>query len=483
MFRDNFNERFILPEFNSAKYNEIDEFKDYEYTNNVGYEFAIRNKKVLKKLHLFEKCILEYEKKYSDLSNLIDEIDMNNFSFLEESGFDLAAMIYWLFRKRASQIDELSKLKSDELCEHCKLVSIRKEEHQLYGIMQPVLRLYIPEFRSGKILEGLSCSYAKIKNDPKIRKINKALNGRLLYLDDMDNFNDTEWSSEIHPEEIENEILPSVRYSFKRPLLRLKHKHSLFNVQVDLNMDSEHFIDYMKNLKSEYDQRKTLDQAFNEKDFEKAYNEESLKQRKERIKKTIQMRQDELKTLQLEYEKTDSSQKNRLNALKELIDKLQKELNKPISQWRRDDKNKYRALAKLQFYKWNKKNKKNVKTFPELFGEEYIRPSKPNSIDGTGPERIKELLYVHDCLQEAQIFNEKVDQMYNEYCEFNQEITSSEKKENLKFIQEVKTSEKYVLNLIYIALENQEPVINHKYFKRRRAQMELIDDFGYKYFL
>ncbi len=195
MFSEHYIDYFELPEMNAVQYLEIDDFKDYEYNNNIAYEFAVRNDKVLQSLEKFEKQFQEYEKEHQDLSHLVDYINMDDFRFLQESGFDLFAMTYWLFKKRVSLDYQLVHLKNDELCELCNNVNIKKENHARYDNVKPLLILFNPAFESGKILEGLSCKYIKLKGQ-NITEVRKASNGRILYLDEKDPvWNPTGWSS------------------------------------------------------------------------------------------------------------------------------------------------------------------------------------------------------------------------------------------------------------------------------------------------
>ncbi len=91
MFSEHYIDYFELPEMDAVQYLEIDDFKDYEYKNNIAYEFAVRNDKVLQSLEKFEKQFQEYEKEHQDLSHLVDHINMDHFNFLQKAGFDLFA--------------------------------------------------------------------------------------------------------------------------------------------------------------------------------------------------------------------------------------------------------------------------------------------------------------------------------------------------------------------------------------------------------
>lgn len=438
MFSDQYIDYFELPEMDNPKYLEIDEFGKYpyEYKNNIAYEFARRNDEVLQSLEKFETQFQEYEKEYQDLSHLVDHINMDCFRFLQEAGFDLFAMTYWLFKKRANQDHELSRLKNDELCELCNNVNNKKENHALYENVKPLLILFNPAFESGKILEGLSCKYIKLKGQ-NITEVRKARNGRIIYLDEKDPVcNPTGWSSEIHPDDIEDDNLPSIRYSFKRPFMRSLHYNATFNVPVNLEMDEDSFIDYMINLKDEYDRRKNID-ADNRKKLED--------QRKKYIAKSSNTA----------YEK------------------------------------KHIANATIMMHKELEKHKHRVFTATDLFGDTYIHPEKPDYLGSLKPERVKELLYVWDSLKAAKIQNKKLYDSYESYkkntesySEFNLHLTSKERKKDENFYKSKIITEGDVLNKVYRMIEGKEPTSkNHKIDKHKKLLDKLIGNLEYKFLI
>jgi hypothetical protein len=437
MFSEYYIDYFELPEMNADKYLEIDDFKDYEYKNNIAYEFAIRNDKVQQSLERFEKKFLEYEKEHQDLSHLVDYINMDDFRFLQESGFDLFAMTYWLFKKRASQDDQLAHLKNDELCIRCNNVSIYKESHARYKNIKPLLILFNPAFESGKILEGLSCKYIKLKGE-NITEVRKASNGRIIYLDEKDPvWNTTGWSSEIHPDDIENDILPSIRCSFKRPFMRSLHYNATFNVQVNLEMDINSIIDYMKKLKNEYNDRANLIDA---------NRRTTLKSQRE---KYIE------KSSNTEYEK------------------------------------KHIAQATIMMHGELRKNKQRVFTTTDLFGDTYIHPEKPKYLGGLKVMRVRELLYVWDALKAVEAHNKKLEDSYEsykkniaDYMVINLPHTSKERKEDKEFYESKIIHEGVILDQIYKMMKGEEPNSKNHLIRQHKTLLDnLIGNLEYKFLI
>ena len=64
-----------LPKRKDPIYKEIEEFKDYEFTNCIAYEMAIRNKEVQKVIIDFDKCISIDSNEYFELVTQLSHID------------------------------------------------------------------------------------------------------------------------------------------------------------------------------------------------------------------------------------------------------------------------------------------------------------------------------------------------------------------------------------------------------------------------
>ena len=438
MFDEYYIDYFELPKMDAVQYIEINDFKDnyYEYKNNIAYEFAVRNDQVVESLKKFEKEFQEYEKKHQDLSYLVEYINMNNFRFLQKSGFDLFAMTYWLFKKRASQDDQLIHLKNNALCKRCKEVLNKKENHTLYKNIKPLLILFDPAFESGKILEGLSCKYIKLK-DGNITEVRKARNGRIIYLNKKDPvWYPNGWSLEIHPDDIEDDILPSIRYSFRRPLLRSLHHHATFNVPVNLEMDTDSLIDYMRKLKILYNERKNID-------IDKRNKLEA--QRKKYIAKSSNTN----------YEK------------------------------------KHIAKANIRMEMDLLKHKQKVFTVTDLFGATYIHPEKPQKLNGMGADKVKRLLYIWDSLKAAETYNKNLYNSYESYKknhesykQSNLHLTAKERKKDEEFYKSQLKDEGEVLKILYKIIKGKEPTSsNHLIRQYKNLLDKLIVNLEYKFFI
>lgn len=75
-----------LPKRSDPIYKEIEEFKDYEYTNCIAYEMAIRNKEVIKLKNKLTVAECEHRKN-SDLAGWVDYL--NVFSFYDKIERDI----------------------------------------------------------------------------------------------------------------------------------------------------------------------------------------------------------------------------------------------------------------------------------------------------------------------------------------------------------------------------------------------------------
>ena len=65
-------EEIKLPKRSDSIYKEIEEFEDYEYSNCIAYEMAIRNKEVQKVIIDFDKCISIDSNEYFELVNKLE---------------------------------------------------------------------------------------------------------------------------------------------------------------------------------------------------------------------------------------------------------------------------------------------------------------------------------------------------------------------------------------------------------------------------
>ena len=54
-------------------YTQIEEFKDYEFTNCIAYEMMIRNKEVINLIHQFDESMYGNFEKHKSITNILKE--------------------------------------------------------------------------------------------------------------------------------------------------------------------------------------------------------------------------------------------------------------------------------------------------------------------------------------------------------------------------------------------------------------------------
>ena len=93
-------EEIKLPKRSDLIYKEIEEFEDYEFTNCIAYEMAIRNKEVQKVIIDFDKCISIDSNEYFELVNKLENFfiplgeDYINIEENEEITFKVLGGLY-----------------------------------------------------------------------------------------------------------------------------------------------------------------------------------------------------------------------------------------------------------------------------------------------------------------------------------------------------------------------------------------------------
>ena len=344
------------PELTNNKYSEIEDFNDFEFNNCVAYELSIRNKDIINELHRFENIFRDYEKEHTDLLGLKDIVTPYTFQYLFNDGFNLYAMTYWLFMKRARKLSFFSNLVNDELCQMYNKIMSKGNTHAYYKKIESLKMLFNPSFESNKILEGLSTSSVNIRN-MGLHKISKNVHGNLIYKDEIDEWNHTGWSNEIKIQDIDDFLLPSIILSYKRPILKIIDRHEHFSLPIDMRMDKKNIVNYIEALKEEYDRRATID----EKNYEK------FSRTKEKYTKSG----------------ITHSQKGKV------------------------------AFATISSLEQLHQTKHRVFGIRDLFNDSHNDVGKPTKLEGFGSKKVKHLLYVYDCIDDAEKYNKKLMQAKN----------------------------------------------------------------------
>ena len=414
------------PEFSDNTYSEIDDFNIIEFDNCVAYELAIRNDDIIDELERFEALFLHYEKSHTSMLKLTNLVTPYSFETLFDDGFDLYAMTYWLFMKRARKLSFFSELENDDLCRKYKKILAKGESHAHYKKLEPLKMLFSPSFESGKILEGLSTSSVNIRHIG-LRKVAKSLNGSLIYEDEIDEWNPTGWSSEIKMHDIDDYLLPSIILSFKRPRLKVIDRHEYFSLPINMRMEKNHLKKYIENIKDEYDRRANDDKKNRELFF------------KSREK----------------YTSRGINYKNRASV----------------------------ALSTIEGLRSLHNRKQRVFGIRDLFNDTHYDVPKPKNIEGFSREKVKQLLYAYDCLSFAEKYNKdlknaKEDDLKN----FKQK---EDKNSIVTYCSENKVDISILLDELYRELVKNTAKVpkKHKIHKLRSLANNLIRKKGYKFLI
>ncbi len=423
-----FKINLIYPDLQEVTYKEIDDFQDYEFNNCIAYEFAIRNTKIISELERFEQEFINLEKKKPDFSKdeLIMRIDYYDFYILYNAGFDIDAMLYWLFMKRAKKLHFFSNLKNDELSKY--YIEINTDQnHEYHNKIQSLQKLFNPIYISGNIAEGLSASCVKIKKS-KFHKVTKDKKGRLIYYDTIDpQWNPTGWSNEIKIQDIEGSLLPSIIMTFKRPILKIIDRHEHFSVPLNMGMSKKDLLAYISLLKDEYNKRANID--------------------------------------------TDNNQK--------FLDSKSKYLNKIVKFISKKIISPSTILGLNHLYQ----HKNRVFTISDLFRDTYYRDSKPHKLGKLSAKKAKELLYIYDYVSSAKKFNENLKATKENALKLAE--TSMEKEEINTYYRNEVINITELQDGLYRKLVKKTKKLsqNHKINQYYALAIQLIDKQKYKYLI
>lgn len=195
-----------LPQRDDLIYKEIEEFQDYELTNCIAYEMAIRNENIsaLVNKYLKKRFVFSYTEEKND-----------DIELLKNYGFTLETMLM------------------------TKILKILKEDI--------------------KVFSGLVSRNATYPNNILKNKIN---NNSYVYFEKdsffSESFDDKNTIVEkIDEKNIDKNFISSIHFSFRRPQLKFK-KNKIFNTETNLNLSKEELIAYISKIKDEYDKDNSI---------------------------------------------------------------------------------------------------------------------------------------------------------------------------------------------------------------------------------
>ena len=192
-----------LPQRNDLIYKEIEEFQDYELTNCVAYEMAIRNEILIK--------ILD---DYLDTKDeLIFGEDEKEYKLLNDYGFNsLSLSCYKISNFLSFNINYNSGMISANYSED---ILLDKNKNNNIYLVDNVL---------------INTSYENNQNNE---------------INIIENIN------------INKNYIPSIHFGYARPLLKFK-KNKIFNTETNLNLPKEELIAYISKIKDEYDKNNSI---------------------------------------------------------------------------------------------------------------------------------------------------------------------------------------------------------------------------------
>ncbi|MDN5042536.1 hypothetical protein O8C80_04200 [Aliarcobacter butzleri] len=195
-----------LPQRDDLIYKEIEEFQDYELTNCVAYEMAIRNKDI-------NALVNEYLKK--EFTFLYLEENNKDIELLKEYGFNFEAMIIT----------------------------------QILGVLKQDINLFSGKIRTNEVF---NCDILK----------NRTNNNSLVYFEKgnffYESFDDKDKIiKKIDKNDINKDFISFLRCNFKRPKLYFQ-KNKIAKIDINLNLPKEELIAYISKIKDEYDKDNSI---------------------------------------------------------------------------------------------------------------------------------------------------------------------------------------------------------------------------------
>lgn len=196
-----------LPQRDDSNYKEIEEFQDYELTNCIAYEMAIRNDKVIKLIEKRKKLELEYTERNKNIEEFTKDF------------FDL----YEIYHEKENQI----------------LIEL-----EVYGIDKIFLYndIYV------------------VFEDEKEYLINLREKFRPIYFVDKNDKNIHKYTENIKLGKIEQKGYirnPIIDFRMARQKLKFKLK-KIIDIDLNLNLPKEELIAYISKIKDEYDKNNSI---------------------------------------------------------------------------------------------------------------------------------------------------------------------------------------------------------------------------------
>lgn len=238
-----------LPNRNDDIYKEIESFKDYEYTNCIAYEMAIRNgtvKELIKKIYnlpLYEYC--PYEEEYCKLDKLLEEdylIDKGIRTHISNT-FDIYTekkhTAYYEYAEKVKYISIFQKKKIEEIITKESLEILRKDGDFIFNSFYNNIEKY------KLIFDKFTTEESKTHTN------SKPLLTRLIANEE----------GGLKSEEVDEKAIIENRklFRFKRPRLTIPIKISIeVSLKINLILPRSELIAYISKIKDDYDKDNTI---------------------------------------------------------------------------------------------------------------------------------------------------------------------------------------------------------------------------------
>jgi len=271
-FKYDFDE-YKLPNLFHSKYNDIENFENYEISNCVAYELAIRNSNFQKRVIEYDNFLLELDKAIIKTRETRDMAYVENLYFdkqiFYDLGFDDYAIDYYKFRKEAGKIDKLQNLSHLDLCDFCLKNKFKTES--LDEKIQLVIQKYNHNFHR-ETFQGISCRYMKkyldavnyeihevnirdgyfndMVNDEKLASISNINGDPFIKKEGLYSYpTDDEFDlSPVEYQTMSDNILPTISLLYKRPPLSIVTNNKHIYAEINLKLSDEEIIENIKRI-------------------------------------------------------------------------------------------------------------------------------------------------------------------------------------------------------------------------------------------
>jgi len=270
LFIQNF-EDFELPSRQINKYTEIEEFGDYELSNNVAYELGSRNKDLHNELIKYidhnkrhDNKIIEYKQ---STTNKVFHFKSFDYTKIFKYGFNEFSILYLWFREEAKNDKDTKDLSHNELLRFCKThgnFHQGPQENKYKTLLSKYLLIY--KYFDNDIVQDISSKLIKINDE--IYNIN-IFDGSYYDKNSDNPYNLTEVSKNtylfkqgiyIYQDDIFNrkllplghksydEIKPTISLIYTRPIMKNPYMNKRTYAEINFNLEEDEILSNIKRM-------------------------------------------------------------------------------------------------------------------------------------------------------------------------------------------------------------------------------------------